>query len=48
MGFDLSAVSQAATGIGLLSMQARIARLGGTLLVESRPGLSLVRASLGN
>ena len=46
VGFDLPAVSQAATGIGLASMQARITRLGGTLLVESRPGLSLIRASL--
>lgn len=46
LGFDIAAVSHAASGIGLSSMQARAARLGGQLHLESRPGLSLVRASL--
>ncbi len=45
-GFDIAAVSLQASGIGLSSMQARVARLGGQLHLESRPGLSLVRASL--
>lgn len=46
LGFDITAVSHGASGIGLSSMQARAARLGGQLHLESRPGLSLVRASL--
>ena len=47
VGFDIAAVSHEASGIGLSSMQARIARLGGHLHLESRPGRSVVRASLG-
>ena len=46
LGFDIAAVSHEASGIGLSSMQARIARLGGHLHLESRPGRSVVRASL--
>lgn len=46
VGFDIAAVSHEASGIGLSSMQARIARLGGHLHLESRPGRSVVRASL--
>jgi signal transduction histidine kinase len=47
VGFDIAAVSHQASGIGLSSMQARIARLGGHLHLESRPGRSVVRANLG-
>ncbi|WP_159910952.1 ATP-binding protein [Pantoea sp. 18069] len=47
VGFDIAVVSHEAGGIGLSSMQARVARLGGQLHLESRPGHSLVRASLG-
>ncbi|MNI93983.1 sensory histidine kinase UhpB [compost metagenome] len=46
LGFDIAATSHAAGGIGLSSMQARVARLGGQLHLESRPGHSLVRADL--
>ncbi len=46
LGFDIATVSHGASGIGLSSMQARVARLGGQLHLESRPGHSLVRASL--
>ena len=47
VGFDIATVSHEASGIGLSSMQARIARLGGQLHLESRAGRSVVRASLG-
>lgn len=46
VGFDISAMRHDAGGIGLSSMHARVARLGGELHLESRPGHSLVRASL--
>ena len=46
VGFDPAAFSQARGGIGLSSMQARAARLSGSLHIESRPGHSLLRASL--
>ncbi len=46
VGFDTAALGQGVSGIGLASMQARVARLGGELILESRPGHSLVRASL--
>lgn len=47
VGFDTSAISHQVGGIGLNSMQARVDRLGGQLHIESRPGHSLVRASMG-
>lgn len=46
VGFDITAMRHDASGIGLSSMQARVARLGGKLHLESRPGHSLVRARL--
>ena len=47
VGFDTRAMRSDAGGIGLHSMQARVDRLGGQLHIESRPGHSLVRASMG-
>lgn len=38
VGFDVEAVRQAGISVGMRSMQARIARVGGTLEVVSRPG----------
>lgn len=46
VGFEIGAMRHEAGGIGLSSMHARVARLGGQLHLESRPGHSLVRASL--
>lgn len=46
VGFDIAVVGHEAGGIGLSSMHARVARLGGQLHLESRPGHSLVRASI--
>ncbi len=46
VGFDTAAARHGVRGIGLSSMQARVARLGGNLHIESRPGHSLLRASL--
>jgi len=46
VGFDIAAMGHETGGIGLSSMQARVARLGGQLHLESRPGYSLVRAHL--
>ncbi|MEG1767876.1 MAG: ATP-binding protein, partial [Comamonas sp.] len=45
VGFDIAAMGHETGGIGLSSMHARVARLGGQLHLESRPGHSLVRAS---
>ncbi len=47
VGFDMAAINRDTGGIGLNSMQARVKRLGGRLHIESRPGHSLVRASMG-
>ncbi|MBS7777556.1 ATP-binding protein [Acidovorax sp. CCYZU-2555] len=46
VGFDIAAMGHETGGIGLSSMHARVARLGGQLELESRPGHSLVRASI--
>jgi len=46
VGFEMVSASDDAGGIGLHSMRARVRRLGGNLHIESRPGHSLVRASL--
>ena len=47
VGFDIAAMGHETGGIGLSSMHARVARLGGQLHLESRPSRSLVRARLG-
>lgn len=38
VGFDVAAVREAGISVGMRSMHSRIARLGGTLEVASRPG----------
>ena len=38
LGFDAEAVQQAGISVGLRSMQARVARVGGQLQVQSAPG----------
>lgn len=43
-GFDAANASQDGTGIGLQSMQARLARLGGSLQITSQPGHSRILA----
>jgi len=47
VGFDACAIPTETAGIGLSSMRARVSRLGGQLQLESRPGLTVVRARLG-
>ena len=49
VGFDVAAVNAAGLGIGMRSMAARIARVGGALTVTSKPGRTVltVRLALG-
>lgn len=44
VGFDVPLVAGAVAGIGLRSMQARIARIGGTLNIASSPGQTRLEA----
>ncbi|PSJ56454.1 sensor histidine kinase [Pseudaminobacter soli (ex Li et al. 2025)] len=46
VGFDVAAVRQADISIGMRSMSVRIARVGGTLDVTSRPGETVLAAQL--
>lgn len=46
VGFDVAAVKQAGISVGMRSMQARIARVGGHLDVASRAGLTVLTAVL--
>ncbi|MFU1999368.1 sensor histidine kinase [Bordetella avium] len=46
VGFDVQAVLQSGLSVGMRSMQARIARVGGFLELASRPGHTLLTASL--
>lgn len=46
VGFKVDQAVREATGVGLQSMQSRISRLGGQLTWDSRPGRTLLRASL--
>jgi len=43
VGFDRAEVSAAGLGIGMGSMPLRIARVGGTLTIESHPGRTELR-----
>ncbi len=46
VGFDVAAVRVAAISVGMRSMHARIARVGGTLEVSSTPGHTVLAAKL--
>lgn len=46
VGFDVAAVLGAGLSVGMRSMQARIARVGGRLQVDSRPGATVLTATL--
>jgi PAS domain S-box-containing protein len=46
VGFDVEMVRQADIGIGMRSMSMRIARIGGTLSVASRPGRTVLTVRL--
>lgn len=43
LGFDVEAVLQGGLSVGVRSMQARAARLGGQLALSSRPGCTVLR-----
>ncbi|ADP19314.1 periplasmic sensor signal transduction histidine kinase 3 [Achromobacter xylosoxidans A8] len=47
VGFDVAAVLRAGISVGMRSMHTRIARVGGTLEVASRPGQTMLTATLG-
>lgn len=44
VGFDVAAVNASGLGIGMRSMATRIARVGGTLHIDSEPGRTLLTA----
>lgn len=46
VGFDVDLVRQAGFGVGMLSMRARMQRLGGRLEVRSAPGATIITAIL--
>lgn len=48
IGFDLDTTLDSGLGMGMRSMRARIERIGGSLKVESQPGHTLLRVSLGS
>ncbi|WP_349291613.1 7TM diverse intracellular signaling domain-containing protein [Achromobacter sp. Marseille-Q0513] len=45
-GFDVAAVCQAGISVGMRSMSTRIARVGGSLQIDSAPGRTRLTASL--
>ena len=45
-GFDVDDVLAAGTGVGMSSMRMRIERMGGQLRIESRPGETLLTATI--
>jgi|GEM_PF-1173161 len=45
-GFDVDDVLTADTGVGMSSMRMRIERMGGQLRIESRPGETLLTATI--
>lgn len=45
-GFNVDEVLAASAGIGMSSMRARIERIGGRLSIESRPGRTLLTATI--
>lgn len=46
VGFDVMAVLQAGVSVGMRSMQSRIVRIGGSFEVQSRPGCTVLVASV--
>lgn len=46
LGFDVQAVMDAGLSVGMRSMQSRMARIGGKLQVQSRPGCTLLTATV--
>ena len=46
VGFDVPAVNASGLGIGMRSMSMRIARVGGALTIDSRPGRTALTARL--
>ena len=46
VGFDVQAVQDARVSVGMRSMQARIARVGGELFVQSEPGATVLTVHL--
>ena len=46
VGFDVAAVQSAGVSVGMRSMQARIARVGGELSVQSSPGATVLTVHL--
>lgn len=46
IGFDAPTALRAGLGIGVSSMRARMQRMGGSLQVQSRPGCTVIEASL--
>ena len=46
IGFDALTALRAGLGIGVSSMRARMQRMGGSLQVQSRPGCTVIEASL--
>jgi signal transduction histidine kinase len=44
LGFDVQAVMDAGLSVGMRSMRSRMARIGGKLQVQSRPGCTLLTA----
>ena len=46
LGFDVETTLQAGQGVGMRSMHARIARIGGQLHIDSRPGETILTAIL--
>ena len=46
VGFDMNAVQSAGVSVGMRSMQARIARVGGELFVQSEPGATVLTVHL--
>lgn len=46
IGFDAPTALRAGLGIGMSSMRARMERMGGSLQVQSRPGCTVIEASL--
>jgi signal transduction histidine kinase len=45
-GFDVADVLAVGTGVGMSSMRTRIERMGGQLRIESRPGETLLTATI--
>lgn len=47
VGFDVETVQRASVNVGMRSMQARAARVGGILTISSRPGKTVLLVKMG-